>query len=170
VSTTIVNDFSAIEGLQIAFESATDIWQNEFTRAMQDNNQLLREALADPPAQEHLTRREVYGEPFKSDKQRRWFFAALRDGEIQVPYQRTGELASSWQSDVQTGPAGVWGQVWTNLYRARYAEDAYFQSLLLPYWQTAQSVNREAHEALIQRFVQAASAVNRRMFARSTSE
>ena len=28
-------------------------------------------------------------QPFISDKQRRWFFAALRSGEIEVPYRRT---------------------------------------------------------------------------------
>lgn len=35
-------------------------------------------------------------QPFKTDRQRRWFFAALADGTISVPYERTGVLASSW--------------------------------------------------------------------------
>lgn len=35
-------------------------------------------------------------QPFKTDKSRRWFFWALRNGLIQVPYVRTQALASSW--------------------------------------------------------------------------
>jgi hypothetical protein len=35
-------------------------------------------------------------QPFVSDKQRRFFFAALRSGRIQVPYQRTGHQGFSW--------------------------------------------------------------------------
>jgi hypothetical protein len=33
---------------------------------------------------------------FKSEKQRRFFFAALRSGQISVPYRRTMRLARSW--------------------------------------------------------------------------
>lgn len=35
-------------------------------------------------------------QPFVSNKQRRFFFAALRDGRITVPYRRTNALASAW--------------------------------------------------------------------------
>lgn len=35
-------------------------------------------------------------QPFKTDKQRRYFFYALRAGIIDVPYQRTNTLANSW--------------------------------------------------------------------------
>lgn len=38
-------------------------------------------------------------QPFKTDKQRRWFFWALRTGLISVPYVRTGILASSWRAE-----------------------------------------------------------------------
>ena len=36
-------------------------------------------------------------QPFVSDKARRYFFAALRSGQIRVPYQRSGDLGSNWQ-------------------------------------------------------------------------
>lgn len=36
-------------------------------------------------------------QPFVSDKARRYFFAALRSGQIRVPYQRSGDLGSKWQ-------------------------------------------------------------------------
>jgi hypothetical protein len=35
-------------------------------------------------------------QPFKTERQRKWFFAALADGTISVPYRRTGRLANSW--------------------------------------------------------------------------
>lgn len=35
-------------------------------------------------------------QPFKSDKQRRFFFAALKSGAISVPYHRTGVTGRSW--------------------------------------------------------------------------
>ncbi len=36
-------------------------------------------------------------QPFVSDRARRYFFAALRSGQIRVPYQRSGDLGSQWQ-------------------------------------------------------------------------
>jgi hypothetical protein len=35
-------------------------------------------------------------QPFKTEKQRKFFFAALREGRIKVPYQRTRTLAEGW--------------------------------------------------------------------------
>ena len=35
-------------------------------------------------------------QPFKTARQRRWFFYALKNGLITVPYARTGRLANSW--------------------------------------------------------------------------
>lgn len=37
-------------------------------------------------------------QPFKTAKQRKWFFWALSEGIIEVPYRRTGKLASSWRA------------------------------------------------------------------------
>ena len=36
-------------------------------------------------------------QPFVSAKQRKFFFAALRSGQISVPYRRSGALGSKWQ-------------------------------------------------------------------------
>lgn len=40
-------------------------------------------------------------QPFKTDKQRRWFFWAIKAGVITVPYRRTGQLGRSWAMRVQ---------------------------------------------------------------------
>ena len=37
-------------------------------------------------------------QPFKSERQRRWFFWALAAGLITVPYVRTGNIANSWRA------------------------------------------------------------------------
>lgn len=37
-------------------------------------------------------------QPFKTERQRRFFFWALANGVIQVPYPRTGRLANSWSA------------------------------------------------------------------------
>jgi hypothetical protein len=44
----------------------------------------------------HVSIKQAYG-GFKSDKQRRFFFAALADGRIEVPYKRTQALANAWK-------------------------------------------------------------------------
>lgn len=49
------------------------------------------------PQQRSITRKQAYGQSFQSDKQRRWFFAALRAGQIRIPYQRTGTLLRGWK-------------------------------------------------------------------------
>ena len=44
----------------------------------------------------YVSRKGAYGVAFFSDKQRRKFFAGLKDGSIQVPYLRTGEQSDGW--------------------------------------------------------------------------
>ena len=48
------------------------------------------------PPRASVSRAQAYGQTFQSDKQRRWFFAALNSGEISVPYRRTQDLSRSW--------------------------------------------------------------------------
>lgn len=46
--------------------------------------------------EKRVTRTQAYGRPFETDKQRRWFFANLKSGELKIPYQRTGALRDNW--------------------------------------------------------------------------
>jgi hypothetical protein len=48
---------------------------------------------------------------FKTDKQRKYFFWALREGKIQVPYQRTRTLGKKWTTKVEFINGGVVGTV-----------------------------------------------------------
>jgi len=68
----------------------------------------LKGKLAQYPEQMHLTRASVYGAPFQSEKQQRYFFWALKAGEIEVPYHRgesarSERLGQSWTIDDQDG-------------------------------------------------------------------
>jgi hypothetical protein len=53
-------------------------------------NEVVLPALVKYPAASRRT------QPFVSAKQRKYFFAALRRGQIEVPYRRTGDLGSRW--------------------------------------------------------------------------
>lgn len=54
------------------------------------------------PTEKYVSRAEAYpdapaGPGWFSDKQRRWFFAALRSGALDLPYRRTQTLRNNWQ-------------------------------------------------------------------------
>jgi len=51
---------------------------------------------SDQPSPNYVSRTQAYGQPFSSDKQRRWFFWALNSGAISVPYHRTQALSKGW--------------------------------------------------------------------------
>lgn len=49
------------------------------------------------PDEKRVTRKQAFGgNGFFSDKQRRWFFANLRSGELELPYNRTRRFERSW--------------------------------------------------------------------------
>ena len=66
-------------------------------KVTQAAGEYLRGQLRKYPPYQYVSRTRAYGKPFQSDKQRRWFFAALRSGELTLPYQRTNKLKQGWQ-------------------------------------------------------------------------
>lgn len=48
---------------------------------------------------------------WRSERQRRWFFAALRSGQISVPYRRTGTLGRRWTTKVSVTASDIRGEV-----------------------------------------------------------
>lgn len=77
----------------------------------------LKGKLAIYPEQKHLTRASVYGSPFKSDKQRRFFFWALRTGEIEVTYRRgesPGSQTFGRRWTIRTSNRGLTAEVGNN--------------------------------------------------------
>lgn len=50
------------------------------------------------PEEKSVTRKEAFGgNGFFSDKQRRWFFANLKEGAFEQPYTRTRRFERSWR-------------------------------------------------------------------------
>ena len=83
------------------------------------------------PARRRMTRKSVYGSSFVSDRQRRYFFYALKKGLIQVPYRRgqspgSRNLKQTWTSRVYNN--GLTGEAGTNTPYAGYVQGEGIQS------------------------------------------
>lgn len=76
-------------------------------------------------------------QPFKSDKSRRWFFANLREGKINVPYERTMALRNRWTYSVsENGEQSVIGNntPYAEYVQGREDQAAYHKGT----WETAE--------------------------------
>lgn len=86
---------------------------NSFERSMVVNQTLeevgsfMRYRLREYPPYRYVSRTAAYGQPFSSDRQRRWFFAALAEGTIHPGQNnRTGALGEGWRI-VAAGPKQI---------------------------------------------------------------
>lgn len=50
------------------------------------------------PSYKKVTRKSAYGVTFFTERQRRWFFAALGDGSLKLPYKRTQGYSKGWKT------------------------------------------------------------------------
>jgi hypothetical protein len=88
-------EIQGIPAVQAALEKAGNAaTMHKCTQAV---GEYMRGQVRKYPPYQYVSRTRAYGKPFQSDKQRRWFFAALRSGELTLPYQRTNTLKSGWQ-------------------------------------------------------------------------
>lgn len=86
-----------------------------------------------PPSGYHMV--------FKTDKQRRFFFAALRDGRISVPYRRTGNLGRLWVTSVSNSGADIRGEVGNDISYGPFVQSAESQAPIHQgRWRTAERV------------------------------
>lgn len=89
-----------------------------------------------PPSGYHMV--------FKSDKQRRFFFAALRDGRITVPYRRTGTLGRRWTTSVSNSGMDIRGEVGNVTNYGPFVQSAESQAPIHQgRWRTAERVVQE---------------------------
>jgi hypothetical protein len=90
---------------------------------------------------------------FKSEKQRRFFFAALRDGLIQVPYRRTGTLGRSWTTRIDVTVNSIEGRIGTNIIYAPWVQDKGQQAMIHQgRWQTVQDTLERLTNWIVRRF------------------
>ena len=91
-------------------------------------------------------RRDV-PQPFKSERQRRWFFAALRSGEIEVPYRRgqsPGSEALGRKWTVKTRDNGLTAIVGNNVSYGPFVQGEQQASFMAARgWKTTDTVAQE---------------------------
>lgn len=103
-------------------------------------------------------------QPFKTDRQRRFFFAALRAGRLQVPYQRTGTQGLRWL--LRLNPAGQ------GLFSAEVYNDNPYRRWVQGYrreqakihagrWSSQEEIEQAAEQALPRRLAEASSELER---------
>lgn len=110
------------------------------------------------PPRKHVRIEEVGG--WKSEKQRRWFFAALARGEIDVPYRRgqsstSEDLGDKWT--IKQQDKGLGAVIGNNVSYGIYVQDADNQSKMheLIGWKTTDEVVDQERETVIDGIINA---------------
>jgi hypothetical protein len=103
--------------------------------AMQSSCYLVQNRLAVYPA---ASRKPMV---WKSEKQRRYVMAAIREGTIEVPYRRTGTLGRRWTSRVWGAGMDTMGEVGNNTSYGPFVMDRTSQAMYhAGTWPVAQDV------------------------------
>lgn len=94
-----MSDFIAIEvqGIEELQAKLDKLPPEAADMGIEEGNKYLLAVFRQYPPQKYVSRKAAYGRTFESDKQRRYFFAALKDGRISVPYKRTQRLSRGWK-------------------------------------------------------------------------
>lgn len=96
----MASDFIAVEvaGEEPIYYLLDNLPDEVMDSGVEAVNKYLIGILKKYPPQKHVSRKAAYGgDGFFSDRQRRWFFAALRSGELKTPYSRSNDLSNAWQ-------------------------------------------------------------------------
>jgi len=93
---------------------------------MEESLQILQDDLTDYPGPPQ----RPYPKMLRTAKQRRYFFWALKEGIIQVPYVRTGKLGQSWTYKITDTGAGLRGVVGTNMSYAKVTQNGESQAMI----------------------------------------
>jgi len=114
---------------------------------------LLHNDLTDYPSKSTGTIR------FKTAKQRRYFFWAVKQGIITVPYVRTGKLGQSWTWRITETGNGLSGTVGTNLKYAPWVQNDELQARIhRGNWMTDERAFGQRRAEIVQRFRRAIQA------------
>lgn len=113
----------------------------------------------------NLVRRQIVTYPpashkpmvWASEAQRRFVMAAIRSGEIEVPYRRTGDLSRAWTSEVSETGTDVVGRLGNNTVYGPYVMGKETQAAYhAGTWPVAAEVAEESMDGIVQCFVMAA--------------
>ena len=90
---------------------------------------------------------------FKSAKQRRYFFWALKQGIIEIPYVRTGKLGQSWIARIDETGSGMYGRIGTNMKYAKWVQNAESQARIHQgNWLTDEQAFGKRRDEIVLRF------------------
>jgi hypothetical protein len=119
-------------------------------RVADDASEFILDKLRKYPKQKRVSRLSAYGRSFFSDKQRKFFFASLRSGKINIPYSRTQEFKLGWKK--VTGHTGA-ALVQNNVPYGKYLMDDYSQSRMSKAigWQTLGQFTKAENESIARR-------------------
>lgn len=109
-----------------------------------------------------------YPNMLRTAKQRRYFFWALKQGIIKVPYERRGKLGQSWTWRISSLGNGLHGVAGTDKSYAKYVQSSAHQALIhRGNWRTEMDAIRELRSDIIARFRRDIAAYVQRMSATS---
>lgn len=91
-------------------------------------------------------------QPFKTDKQRRFFFAALADGRIRVPYQRTNRLGKGWRAGVTMTGGGLTITVGNTTAHAPYVQGSQQAGYHRGNWKTVSELSQGEERTIVSIF------------------
>ena len=91
-------------------------------------------------------------QPFKTAKQRRFFFAALADGRIRVPFQRTGNLGRSWRAGVVMTGGGMTITVGNTTAYAPYVQGSQQSGYHRGNWKTVSELSQDEERVVVSIF------------------
>lgn len=79
-------------------------------------------------------------QPFRSDKSRRFFFAALADGSINVPYHRTGDTGASYEKVERSDGVSLISPLASAEYTRGPGQAEYFKGV----WDTHETIAKDS--------------------------
>ncbi len=94
-----------------------------------------------------------YPNMLRTAKQRKYFFWALKQGIIKLPYVRTGKLGQRWTWEIKAEANGIRGVAGNNLEYAPYVQSKALQARIHQgNWNTDAQAVEEKRDEIVQRF------------------
>ena len=139
-------DISGIPELEKKLKLLPDAVQDAI---VDEVSEYLLDVLKIYPPPKYVTRKAAYGKSFFTRRQQRWFFWALNNGYIRVPYHRTQGLRKAWRI-IDSGRNSI---IVNETQAALYTMDDEKQSRheMLVGWKIISEILRERRNQIIRR-------------------
>jgi len=92
----MASDFIAIDVQNDIAKKLKNLPDNIADEVIPGTAEYLKKLFQAYPSYRYVSRKSAYGVTFFSERQRRWFFAALNSGALQIPYRRTQTMRKGW--------------------------------------------------------------------------